>query len=142
MKCRQKRQPQRAERATMAGSDQRERRAGGKRARGTNRQRDPPGTGGTERGDLARKLERERKNQKQRERQSREGGRWGEGRGCFVSVGVPGEGRGLGAAGVGESLTVAQVGRMSGGKGTGGGGGGRANGHCWVGGKKSSLLMP
>ena len=80
MKCRQKRQPQRAERATMAGSDQRERRAGGKRARGTNGQKNPPGTGGTERGDLARKPERERKNQKQRERQSRERGRWGEGR--------------------------------------------------------------
>lgn len=122
----------------MAGSDQRERRAGGKRARGTNGQKNPPGTGGTERGDLARKPERERKNQKQRERQSREGGRWWEGRGCCVSVG---EGRGLGAAGVGESLTVAQVGRMSGEKGTRGGGGGRANGHCWVGGRKSSLLM-
>lgn len=47
-------------RPTVRGSDQRRRRAGGKRAGVTKGQRDLPGTVGTERGDLERKPERGR----------------------------------------------------------------------------------
>lgn len=75
-------------RPTVRGSDQRRRRAGGKRAGVTKGQRDLPGTVGTERGDLERKPERGRN--RIRQRQSSEWGRWGEGRGRCGTSSVPG----------------------------------------------------
>ena len=67
----------------MRGSDQRRRRAGGKRAGVTKGQRDLPGTVGTERGDLERKPERGRNRIRHRER-----GRAGSGAGGWRGGGA------------------------------------------------------